>query len=924
MPCLPQRAPATIPLPTAIRPGARGSAAPGSAPRAPAGFGPLAPGLAALVALAACGDEPTPPPPPPVPATVSVAPATVDFTAIGDTVRLRAEVRDQNGAVMSGAAVAWTSLRPATATVDRAAGLVTAAGNGTATIVARAGGVSGEARVAVQQEADSVEKAAGDGQAGHFGEALPVNPSVRIVDANGHPAAGIAVAFEVAAGGGSVSHPSLVTGADGIAATLWTLGPDSVQRLSATAAGRTVEFNATATPLPLAIVTDSLPLGRATVAYDGALRARGGTGAGYVWSLDAGTELPPGLALDADGRIEGLPTAAGDFEFGVRVADSGGEEVAAALGLTVCEGPLGLETGEVRTIAPQDIEVCGVFVRAASASAYYRVTVAGLDADRRRVHPVTLVAEAIRAPRAMRVAAGVPAAAAPELRPVVAASAREGGRGRGSSAGELDREWQEVAAIEDDVAALHSRIRQDEIELYERLEAEGRLEDMLERGLRAQEERRRLRDAGLAAARSSTRTFRLYDREGSSRCTVHQHVEARVIAENDHLIVYEEVDAPSPVPVANVERVLDFYSAHGAEVIERYFGGVSDVDANGKVTVLIDPSLEGVRAFVWSGDMTFAAVDCPSSNEMELVHMSAGGFTQLDDDRYWAMGGLVHEVKHVSSLYKRVRSDALRGRPEGWRTFHPTWIEEGTADVAKEMASRLAWERAGGLPVGERANRGWIQDGMSNMRPDVYGVFGIMARVVRALSVDPNAISFEPDGQGSVYGSGWHFHRHLRDLLAPGNAAATGADEALMFALNDSLALPGTAGIAEATGRSMKELLTSHAVALTVAGAEPWLRDNSTPRFLTYDFPTATELFTNPDPPGRYPWPVTMTGAADDDSDPAVPLSRTRRFQGAIGASGVRVFDFEATAAGAGAVFRIETGAPVAVVVARIPRPPGF
>ena len=108
------------------------------------------------------------------------------------------------------------------------------------------------------------------------------------------------------------------------------------------------------------------------------------------------------------------------------------------------------------------------------------------------------------------------------------------------------------------------------------------------------------------------------------------------------------------------------------------------------------------------------------------------------------------------------------------------------------------------------------------------------------------------------------------------------------------------------------------------AGAEPWLTDDHTPRFLGYDFPTATEIFSNPDPPGRYPWPVTLSGEDVASSEPSVPLARTLRFSGEVGASGVRVFDFEAVDQGAGAIFRLATLSPIAVVVARIPRPPGF
>ena len=48
-------------------------------------------------------------PEPPRPTAVGVAPAEAALAAFGETVQLRAEVRDQAGRVMAGAAVAWTS-----------------------------------------------------------------------------------------------------------------------------------------------------------------------------------------------------------------------------------------------------------------------------------------------------------------------------------------------------------------------------------------------------------------------------------------------------------------------------------------------------------------------------------------------------------------------------------------------------------------------------------------------------------------------------------------------------------------------------------------------------------------------------------------------------------------------------------------------
>lgn len=859
----------------------------------------------AATALAACGGgDPTPPPPPPTPTTLAISPASVTFTAVGDSEQLSAQVRDQNGNVMTGQTVNWSSLRPTVASVDLREGLVTAAGAGSATITARAGAASGEAMVTVRQEVAALEKAGGDEQEGYFGEALPISPAVRVLDRNGHLAAEITVSFSVTAGGGSVSPASIVTRSNGIAETIWTLGEDSLQMMAASAAGLSAEFQASASYLPLTISTDSLKQGRATVEYEAGLRARGGTGGGYAWSVVQDARLPPGLGVAADGLIHGTPQEAGDYEFDVRVVDSGGGVAAATLGITVCDGPLGLAVGDVRVVAPGDASRCGLFVRAPESSAYYRVTLGGLSAASEALYAVELVVE------------GIAAGQAPGLRPVVAGAGAQVDPSRPTDAG---TDWAQLLDdMERATDALHHQIRRQEEELFTQLKAEGRLAGMLERGIRAQQARQ-----GIQAASPAQRTFRVYDRSGGSRCIVHRSVTANIVAENDHLVVYEDTAAASPVPAANVNRVIDFYSEHGADVIERYFGGVSDVNGDGKVAVLVHSDIDGAIAYVWSGDMVFTELDCPASNEMELIHVEASAFTQLDDDRFWAMGGIAHEMKHVSSLYKRVRSDALRGEPAGVRTFHPTWIEEGRAEIAKEMTSRLSWERAGGPAMRERVNRTIMRDGLANMRPETYGTFQIMARVVRAFSVDPNAVTFEPLDEGHVYGSGWHFHRMLRDLFAGGEDAQA-ADETLILALNDSLALPGTAGLEAVTGLSMAELLAHHATALTLAGAEPWLTDETTPRFLTYDFPTSTEIFSNPDPPGRYPWPVTLTGEDDDTSVPSVPLARTQRFSGRLGASGVRVFDFQAVDAGAGAVLRAPTLSPVVIVVARIPMPPGF
>ena len=98
---------------------------------------PVERGLLVVAALSAalwayaCGDgttePPTQPPDPPRPTTVTVSPATAQLAALGATVQLSAEVRDQNGQTMAGAAVSWSSADTTVAAVD-SAGLVTAIG----------------------------------------------------------------------------------------------------------------------------------------------------------------------------------------------------------------------------------------------------------------------------------------------------------------------------------------------------------------------------------------------------------------------------------------------------------------------------------------------------------------------------------------------------------------------------------------------------------------------------------------------------------------------------------------------------------------------------------------------------------------------------------------------------------------------------
>ena len=204
--------------------------------------------MVSVIQLSACGDG-TEPPDPPRPATVTVSPATAELTALAATVQLMAEVLDQYGQVMAGAAVTWTSSGAAVATAD-ASGLVTAADNGTATIKATAGEASGSATVTVAQKVSLV---AVSPPADTVVERDTLRLSAEAMDANGHAVA--EAEFTWASSDtlvAVVDDSGLVTGE--------AAGDVEVMATSSGLTGRAVLLVEAPVPTTVAVVPDSVSL----------------------------------------------------------------------------------------------------------------------------------------------------------------------------------------------------------------------------------------------------------------------------------------------------------------------------------------------------------------------------------------------------------------------------------------------------------------------------------------------------------------------------------------------------------------------------------------------------------------------------------------------------------------------------------------
>ena len=848
----------------------------------------LTPGLFLLLPfLGSCGDSTSAP----VPSRIVVTPGSVTMDAVGLTQQYSATVEDKKGKPITGSAVSWTTTDGTVASVS-GSGLATGLKRGTTAIRATAEGLTGSATLTVSPIPTAVVKNAGDGQTGALSQPLPENLEVEVLDSQGNPIQGASVSFIATVGGGAVSPSMATTDAQGRATAAWTLGcsNDDPQRVVASTSGISVEFTASANLSLPAICQESIPDGRVTFSYSVQLEVVGGDQPTMAWTVESGT-LPSGVDLSASGVLAGTPTAPGTFTFRAKAQDGMGNSAARDFGLRICEAPLALAPGESLTVEPSGSSACGFFLPSGASGNRYRVGVLWSTSNEGDTLNLPMVTVSVSKHQAG--AMGV----APESFGVQRfAFPQEEGDWLEGLPGHL-REAMEIDAATE---AFHHRLRAEELQMIREMGPGARLLPDAGSPMRA---------VGLQSAAPDKLT--LFANPDSKCEPITAKVTALKVAENDHAVFYQDsaqaqIDSLK-VTTALAEMLLNYYEDYGKTVIDEYFDGVSDIDEDGRITVFATPVVDdGVAAYVWSGDF-FETSSCGNSNERELVRFNAGVIRGMLDGNFQALATLVHEAKHVSSLYKSISRYYASGGVDGG--YQPGWIEEGTAEIAGEMSSRLAWEAAGGPAVGSMIRR---SDKV--ITEESYGVLLRWVRTINYLYSQPNGVVGTPVGASSghsVYGSGWHFHRWLGDSY--GNAASARlADGPFFVALNDSLAVSGAQGIRDLTGKSWPQLLDEYATALMLIGTgapQPeWA-------ITSYDFPDVTSgLLQAPhQPPGYYPWPVNVSG------DNTTQTFSSFVSMGTVGPSGIRVYDLTSDGTGAGISVKVETTRdPVRIVVVRL------
>jgi hypothetical protein len=152
-----------------------------------------------VLLILACGGEGAVGPPLRVVTTIEVSPGTPTLTALGATQRFTAVAKDADGSPMSEQTFAWSSTDLNVARVDAATGLATAAGNGTTTVRAAIGAVSGSATLGVEQVTASIEISPAAKTLLAAGQTHQFSAVVR--DALGSAVAGAAIAWSSSATG---------------------------------------------------------------------------------------------------------------------------------------------------------------------------------------------------------------------------------------------------------------------------------------------------------------------------------------------------------------------------------------------------------------------------------------------------------------------------------------------------------------------------------------------------------------------------------------------------------------------------------------------------------------------------------------------------------------------------------------------------
>jgi hypothetical protein len=725
---------------------------------------------AALAALLACGGDGGSTGPLGTARPVrSISIAVPGRILVGDTLTLSTDVRDADGALVTGRALAWSSSNPAIATVSDS-GRVTGMGPGTVEISASADGARGSTQVLVAEVPVFGVAIVPPSSAPVAGQTTPL--TVVLTDRNGAPLTGRQVSW-------SSSAP--IVGTVDATGRLQALSPGTTsvvarsEGVSDTLAIAVVA-PAGSTPPTIGAITPAVLRPGQTAVIDGTDFLTAATTSVYVAGVPAAVIGATRTQLTIAVPVLGLPCQS-TRPATVAVATVGGNvsmnhllEVATPRPLAVGESFVaGAADGIGCTELPADGSyVVSVFNGNRSSNLTARFALRGSSSG-------VVAWSGTGAPPLLE-----PSVSPERGRPVVAPAARE-----------------HLGRLDADVA------------LVRRLGAAWA-------GPR-----------GPSFARAATppvpltvgQTAALNFHYGSCAAANTTPVTARVVFVGTKSIALEDVASPlaGRIDADLIAMAREFDTLSYPLLLE--FGDPlaldARTDANGRIVMLFTPRVNAagsnVLGFVAACDL-YAPGQDPSvagSNQAEIFYARAvtdttPGSTKLDGRETWRRqmpATLVHEAKHITSYAERLA--------RGTRQLEEVWLEEATAQVASELFGRVVHGNAW------RGDAGYSPTLWCESRPTVAGCAGGVIAMTNHFAFLAHYLeSFEAKSvlsgseDADIYGSAWLFTRWALDTYG-------GASErTFLRSLVQSSGLSGVQNLEAATGRTFPRLLAEFSLML--------------------------------------------------------------------------------------------------------------
>lgn len=285
-----------------------------------------------------------------------------------------------------------------------------------------------------------------------------------------------------------------------------------------------------------------------------------------------------------------------------------------------------------------------------------------------------------------------------------------------------------------------------------------------------------------------------------------------------HLLIYQSKNAPAPpngftnaqITAFGTTFDLDLYTIDVAT-----FGSPTDIDANGRVIVLLSPLINKlsdrslcttqgyIAGFFDATDLLPS--DFPSqSNGAELFYSlvpdPAATFScahSVDAVEQLTPSTFIHEFQHMISFGQHA---LLRSGSQ-----EDPWINEGLSHIAEELGSRY-YENRFPPPTGRTdPGQAFPDSSQGFISGDLYNSYHFMLNPASTDSNDKASVSNWGGGDGTLVqrGGAWLFLRWLGDQ-----------EDSLVYGRLDQTSATGLANIQQAAGASFSTLFGEFSLAL--------------------------------------------------------------------------------------------------------------